>query len=702
MPESTRLGELDETIWRRIPESSVARVAEYVLQLVETRIQQRPLGLEARLPLFEPASTPTFDPNALDLSQRARKALAREGWLHATQRRLADVSFQDLLSLRGAGSRSVLEIATAFEHAAYREHTEVGVAPSGQQDKVLAIYGRETQLARQLAELEEQFPLDSISAKDPRLRGLSIPGLGARLGEVLKDAIIRSHSSPAGSVEIALNEVRTALTRLSEENLEESLARLASACVNRPHFPALMRRLGWDGGGGCTLDEAGRMSGVTRERIRQVENNIRRRCQNVSYFPQLDTALDLLIKASTDPVIDLASMLREQGLVTGVFDPHGVLTAADLCGRRDVIEALPKARGRVRQGLAYREPFRKCLADLKALSHVARVEEIQARLEEDHGLQLPLEAVRALLVGEGNVVWLDPDKSWFWHPAGLGGTRYLNYAWKVFAAVPKGVEVSLETLREGVFRPYRCGGQTLPREILAELLRSAGIEIEGGLVKVPANLPRRVLSASDLALVEILRRATGVAHLSQIRTAWAQTGFSLTTLGMALQSAPYIQRLAPAIYSLRGNPVDPTTVARLLTNKRLHGRFQKDHGWTAAGCIWIAYRVTQGLLMSGVVSVPPGVKKIVNSRRFRLIDIADLPVGVLVVSETGSAWGFSPFIRRRGVQEGDTLVLVLDLRSGVARLDVGGQPLLERYQQQQAFVIGEPSQPKSQEESEAH
>lgn len=102
----------------------------------------------------------------------------------------------------------------------------------------------------------------------------------------------------------------------------------------------------------------------------------------------------------------------------------------------------------------------------------------------------------------------------------------------------------------------------------------------------------------------------------------------------------------------------------------------QDHGWGEDGTIWIAYRLTAATLSSGVVTIPAALKKLVNGS-FRLMSEEGAEMGTLVAKDT-SAWGLSPFFRRRGGEEGDTLLVTLDLgqREAVARL--GDEELRER------------------------
>ena len=91
------------------------------------------------------------------------------------------------------------------------------------------------------------------------------------------------------------------------------------------------------------------------------------------------------------------------------------------------------------------------------------------------------------------------------------------------------------------------------------------------------------------------------------------------------------------------------------------------------------YRVTEPILDSGVVSVPNGVRRLVGERRFELTAIDGTSMGEFVVSKSGNAWGIGRFMRTRGVDKGDVIVITLDLELDVAMLQSGSRDLLARF-----------------------
>jgi hypothetical protein len=48
-------------------------------------------------------------------------------------------------------------------------------------------------------------------------------------------------------------------------------------------------------------------------------------------------------------------------------------------------------------------------------------------------------------------------------------------------------------------------------------------------------------------------------------------------------------------------------------------------------------------------------------------------VGTVVINESGSCWGFSPFLARVGADEGDVLIMYFDLAKEVVELRTTGE-----------------------------
>jgi bifunctional DNA-binding transcriptional regulator/antitoxin component of YhaV-PrlF toxin-antitoxin module len=80
-----------------------------------------------------------------------------------------------------------------------------------------------------------------------------------------------------------------------------------------------------------------------------------------------------------------------------------------------------------------------------------------------------------------------------------------------------------------------------------------------------------------------------------------------------------------------------------------------------------------------VIGFPQPVARLVGDRQYELRAEDGSKVGTLSV-RNGTAWGFSAFIRRRGLEEGDCLIILIDTARGIAVARAGTVELLQAYQ----------------------
>lgn len=93
-------------------------------------------------------------------------------------------------------------------------------------------------------------------------------------------------------------------------------------------------------------------------------------------------------------------------------------------------------------------------------------------------------------------------------------------------------------------------------------------------------------------------------------------------------------------------------------------RVLADYGWLPDGRIFLSYKLSEGSLANGIVSIPAGMKSYLQGE-FRLLIADGQSAGRLVVKDN-SAWGLGPFFRRRGGEPGDYFQIIFDTKQGLA------------------------------------
>ncbi len=665
LPPYTTVGTLDELVWEEAehPEALQA-LASYVSTLVKSRLYFRGDPALADQRILGNVWNTAIDPRELPFTERTRNVLERAGRLEDTGW-LSAVTASEFLSLRGAGTVSMLDFATVAEaHEATIHSWE----------------SEEEAIEQELDKLRSEYPIDSIPPEDPRLRNLGLVGLS------VADALEREmHNKGQKLFPLQTDQalarvaaVRSVLRRLEAEKLDEALLHLVRQVVLARHVEAIAMRLGWDGMGGATLKEAGEVTGVTRERVRQIQIRLEDALKTVNYIPALDRAIATLDRAADTFEPDAASLLRREGITFDRFLPAGVVSAAKVLGRSYRFEVGRDKNSVQLPGDTKAKAFKRALRSLSNVNHLASVLELQARIFEAEGEEPSLETVRAFLERHPTVVWLDNDHNWFWVRQSEGRNRVVAQIRKMLAVADS---LSLETLREGILRHHRTRSTTLPRNVLTGLCRAAGFQVHDGVVSTsePVEITQ-VLGGIETTMVDVLNRHGRILKGTDLEDECLKRGVNRHSFWVYVSYSPVLERVAPSVYTVRGAEIDPAEVAYLVGKDVPTEPALQDDGWTKDGAIWLGYRVKRNFLSSGVVSTPARVRSMIGERRLELFTVDGTSIGTFVVSSTGQAWGLTPFISRRGVEVGDALIIALDTELEVAVVQAGSKDLLLTYQ----------------------
>lgn len=664
LPSYTTVGTLDESVWEESKKPEALQVlASYVNSLVKSRLYFRSDPELADQPILGGVWNVAIVPRELPFTERTRNVLERAKRLEDT-RWLSTVTASEFFSLQGAGTVTLLDFATVAEAHEATIHSWESEAGFVQQE---------------IDKLRDEYPIDSISTKDPRLRDLDLVGssVAEALASELRTEAHKLFPSQAGETLTRVATVRNLLRRIETEKLDETLLHLLRTTISDRHIEAIAMRLGWDGMGGATLEEAAKVARVTRERVRQVQKRLEERLNIVTYLPALDRAIEALDQAAETFEQDAASLLRREGIVYDSFLPAGVVSAAKMLNRPYRFEIGADGISVQLPGDTKAKAFKQALKSLSNVNHIASVLELQQRVHEVEAVEPPLETIKAFLGRHPNVVWLDDDHSWFWVRQGEGRNRITGQIRKMLSVAGA---LPFETLREGLLRHHRTQNTILPRKILIGLCRAAGFQVHDDLVSPSERIePSEILGEIETTMVDVLKSHGGIMHGSDLESECLKRGINRHSFWVYVTYSPVLERIAPSVYAFRGAEIDPIEVAHLSDKDVSTEPAFQDDGWTKDGAIWLGYRAKRNIISSGVVSVPARVRRMLGSQKLELFTIDGASVGTLVINDTGNAWGLTPFINRRGVEEGDSLIITLDTELGVAIVQAGSKDLLLIY-----------------------
>ena len=263
---------------------------------------------------------------------------------------------------------------------------------------------------QEIDKLRAEYPVDLISTKDPRLRDLGL--IGSSVVEALANELhAEAHKLFPRQASEALTRVaavRNVLRKIETEKLEESLLHLIRTTMSDRYIEAITMRLGWDGLGGTTLEEAAKIAGVTRERVRQIQKRLKEELSAVTYLPALDRAIATLDQAAETFEQDAALLLRREGVVYDSFLPAGVVSAAEMLNRSYRFEIGSDKTSVQLPSDTKAKSFKQALLSLSNVNHIASVLELQQRVYEIEAVEPSLESIMGCCK---SLSWASPKRS---------------------------------------------------------------------------------------------------------------------------------------------------------------------------------------------------------------------------------------------------------------------------------------------------
>lgn len=676
LPAGSTAAALDESVWATAGAAELSnRQRNFILNLVQARRSE-----VRSLKVFDQSVPYWLNLKKLPFSTRTRNCLANDNLYEIEQ--LANITYGRLLDVRSMGVVSILEFVCAVESAIARASTSRQAPRAFSENALIDI-------------VSEPW-IDQIGAADPRFADLIPPVPHATVLEIL-DNLTSGPGDDSHALERlaeGMPELQHRLKQIETQPLERQLEDFLRALsrFEGERLKALVDRFGWGGSPAITLEEAGTRLGITRERMRQLQEKVSDRLKAISfrpYLPALDKAMQVLAEASPVTVDAASSLLKSKGVSMVSFHPSCVIAAASACsrtapiwletaGKRTIVAATATRNTDAILRIAYRQAH---------ASGTSNLGEVAAELQS-LGIDTDETAVGHALRKFPDVQFL--EESWFCHRSDNPERDHLRNVTRKILSVASPIE--LTAIREGVRREYlyrRCRGikswslLVPPRSVLRAYYKMhPEFLIDGDdLVKSVDPLDYRMeLALNDSIMVDVLR-SSPTSALDRASFAWEceRRSMNMNTFSIYLTYSPIIAHLGTDIWSLRGIRVDPTAVEAVRTANALRQREKRvlDHGWTAEGQLWVATRIPGVHVANVVVGIPGAIKRYLAGRQFKALDDDGVSHGSIRINDEGSSYGFGPFLRQRGADEGDILIAEFDLAHSAALLRLGDDELLE-------------------------
>jgi hypothetical protein len=608
------LGDLDARAWDVLDTEACRQLADLVAYRVQNRIRNA-FDLLQRTPDALPSYLSFED---LDLGARTYNALT---WTRFVERPsdLAAVSLHQLLSIPGFGIKCLLDLLIACEHLHELAKLNDPIAPA--------------------------FPDHNGNAASPPVGDKPVrPPRTGRLPQVIDEPFLDQ----------ALDYLLT-IGGITEGSIRAALA----------------ARLGWSGGPPSTLHAAGMVAGVTRERIRQIQERFEKLLRGRLRIPALEQALQTIRAAAPTPSEDAMRLLVKQGLTRRLLHPAGIQRAALLLEvEADYQVAEISNTGEfVVRNQAEAHALRQSLMDIRQYARPLGfiTDEETRRILGD---RIGEEAVRLapIILAKQKAVALGDN--WFYirtdsrEPALRLLSDMLAVAGGTLPAweVRDGFARRLRYRRASGHHP-RSGDSFPSMEAILGLCQTEPtlFSVNGtSITAVVAIDWRSRLSSADRQLVEAILESSGkVLHRDDFEQAAARRGVNQNTFNVYTTYSPFLKELGGGLWGLRGVAPDPVEVERIRHRPRVRARRVEDWEWLPSGVLRITIRISR--INSLVVGIPSAVCPYLAGQRFNVKLPDGSSGGSICVAVNGSSWGYGPALARLGAVAGDLLITEFEL-----------------------------------------
>lgn len=687
--DNLSLADLDATVWGRFSLDECISLGKAIGRCLDRLYT---LLLDSDISLPRPPRALNIEELRLEVRtcrlltwyQKKRPLNSPDDW--------ASVVVREVMRIRGFGVKCLLDLLCAFEtwfdsQSLSGNVVTPPVAPSSN-DLLREWLSDPCPIPVRLLDLPvpavpEGATFRSLRLRNRTARALHRAGFANRLDR-LGRLTIRGLLEIRGFGQASLEDFLSALLKVrpleppypevTAQTVEEELVKILSVLAPRASPRSMQIALacfGIDQTTNSTLREIGSRFGVSHERVRQIaagmEGALRGRRRAL---PILQKAVAAVVPYLPSTQLEIESRLRALGVSEGRLLLPEMYTLAGLVGI-DVPWCVTEM-GRVAVVVAktHRDlPDRLTEYCRDAIRRwgTSTIDDVLANVRGGFAGVAPTD-LRRLVQFLPGFSWLDEASGWFWLRE-AARNRLLTPIRKIMAVSHR---TQISSVRDAISRVYKLEGFSPPRRVLLEICRQLpGLRVEGEFVVAdPAPDWRSELEHVERTLVDILMTHGPVLSRPRFEELSLAAGVNRSTFYAYLNYAPFIERLATGVYALRGSDIPPGTAEALIPRRRSFATTVRlDYGWTTDGNVSVTYRLSAGMLLSGVCGIPAGIRDHVQGEyELRTSDGTAIH---RVTVRGSSAWGLSSLFTRRGGDEGDTLRLTFDLRSRIVTAELG-------------------------------
>lgn len=533
--------------------------------------------------------------------------------------------------------------------------------------------------------LSEELPVelnshaDDINASDPHFASL-LPA-GTTLRSALDEG--RLDSPTLDDVVLLARRLLNSTAEAVMESLVIEAFRSTTKSKKQPSsewVAGLTARIGVYGDP-VTLQEAGNLVGVSRERMRQVESKIVERLRG-AWVPQLRPILMRLVEES--PVQDPVGVVLSQYSLS----EHGLRAASVLNFVRLLGIDLTEWTGttlRVADGWLVDSREETVLGAMRVASRhtstygMTTLEEVRLELSSE-GDVADTADVRRVLEAAPSVGWAG---EWLWVEKDVDNTRANSMINTVRSMLSVNSPLSVASLQEGVRRVWTFRKREIVPSVAAMetfFAKSALFMLEDGKVSHVTPLDYHEYQGKAAAtMIDVLKDSPyQVMDRASLSEACNAAGLSHATVTVWTTYSEWMEKFGLNVWGLRGSNPNPAVVDEVrLAAKARHGSeaHATSWSWSPAGDILLTMDVSTSSRNSGTYQFDESLRMQIGGRGFKMIHDGE-EVGVLRTSADHSwTWGWGKVFKSTGAKVGDVIQATIDLGAETATVVVGGREL---------------------------
>lgn len=516
-----------------------------------------------------------------------------------------------------------------------------------------------------------------------------IHGSDPRFSSLLLDGVTLGTAVEAGTLDRAdLDEVVVRARHLRTMTIEEQVqnvinfAYLASLGTwpSEKWSAGLAVRYGVHSPPG-TLQVAGDVVGVTRERVRQVTVEIEPLVRG-SWAPALDEILLLLVERSplADPIGTVTATL---GLSRSTLTGASLLGFVNLLGTD--VSHVTGTNLVLADGWIVDKREVKVVSAAKVVSKhtstfgMTSLEDVRQEVSTA-GAPADLDDVRRVLQANLRIGWAG---DWVWFNKDDDNSRANSMVNTIRSMLSVNTPQTVQSLQEGLRRnaKFRKRDIVPPAGAMATFLQqSPYFVVTDGLVSPVVELDYHAVHGEVAAsIIDVLKASPfGVMDRASLYEACTSAGISLHTVTVWTSYAEWMEGFDTNVWGLRGSNPNPAVVAEVkkaAKTRHASEAHETRWSWSPEGAIILTMDVSTSARTTGTFAFDAQFPAIVGSRKFTLLQ-DNMAIGELSTSgEHMWTWGWHKAYAATGAKAGDVLQVTLDLATGMATVVKGGREL---------------------------